>query len=295
MSTCFLCCSLHIQVIRDWKTKASLCYAFIEYESADDCERAYMKMDNVCELWIDGSFSCEPGRLIFLFLSTTFVCVQALIDDRRIRVDFSQSVSKLWNQYHRGDRSMINKASADEAGSGGRFQLKSAARTSKLSDEDAMLFAHSDVLPPSVGTSSRGGGGGGVPPDAAARAKAVAASVGQKMSHGAVRDSGGSGSQGSNRDDHSGHSSFRDGSIGASRGGASGSAGTGKHDARAASSARRSRSRSPPRGSSHSGGHNSRSDRDSRRSRSRERNRDRDRHRDRRSRSRSRSRDRRRR
>ncbi|GAB2219722.1 hypothetical protein Droror1_Dr00007359 [Drosera rotundifolia] len=59
------------QVIRDYKTGDSLCYAFIEFESNAACEQAYFKMDN------------------------------ALIDDRRIHVDFSQSVSKLWNQYRR--------------------------------------------------------------------------------------------------------------------------------------------------------------------------------------------------
>lgn len=56
-------------IIRDFKTGDSLCYAFIEFEDKDACEQAYFKMDN------------------------------ALIDDRRIHVDFSQSVSKLWNQY----------------------------------------------------------------------------------------------------------------------------------------------------------------------------------------------------
>lgn len=55
------CC----EIIRDWKTGESLCYAFIEFEKEDDCEKAYFKMDNV------------------------------LIDDRRIHVDFSQSVSKI--------------------------------------------------------------------------------------------------------------------------------------------------------------------------------------------------------
>lgn len=59
------------EIIRDFKTGDSLCYAFIEFESNDACERAYFKMDN------------------------------ALIDDRRIKVDFSQSVSKLWNQFRR--------------------------------------------------------------------------------------------------------------------------------------------------------------------------------------------------
>ncbi|KAL7987689.1 hypothetical protein Chor_006608 [Crotalus horridus] len=52
------------EVIRDWKTGESLCYAFIEFEKEEDCEKAYFKMDNV------------------------------LIDDRRIHVDFSQSVAK---------------------------------------------------------------------------------------------------------------------------------------------------------------------------------------------------------
>nr|XP_048700229.1 peptidyl-prolyl cis-trans isomerase-like 4 isoform X2 [Caretta caretta] len=53
------------EVIRDWKTGESLCYAFIEFEKEEDCEKAYFKMDNV------------------------------LIDDRRIHVDFSQSVAKI--------------------------------------------------------------------------------------------------------------------------------------------------------------------------------------------------------
>uniref|UniRef100_A0A7N8XH24 Peptidyl-prolyl cis-trans isomerase n=1 Tax=Mastacembelus armatus TaxID=205130 RepID=A0A7N8XH24_9TELE len=53
------------EIIRDWKTGDSLCYAFIEFEKQEDCEKAYFKMDNV------------------------------LIDDRRIHVDFSQSVAKI--------------------------------------------------------------------------------------------------------------------------------------------------------------------------------------------------------
>ncbi|KAL6567643.1 cytochrome P450 monooxygenase 59 [Orobanche gracilis] len=72
------------EVIRDHKTGDSLCYAFIEdyieniqqacmtkFEDKEACEQAYFKMDN------------------------------ALIDDRRIHVDFSQSVAKLWSQYKR--------------------------------------------------------------------------------------------------------------------------------------------------------------------------------------------------
>ncbi|XP_053397607.1 peptidyl-prolyl cis-trans isomerase-like 4 isoform X2 [Mercenaria mercenaria] len=53
------------EVIRDHKTQESLQYAFIEFDNPQSCENAYFKMDNV------------------------------LIDDRRIHVDFSQSVSKI--------------------------------------------------------------------------------------------------------------------------------------------------------------------------------------------------------
>ena len=52
------------EVIRDHKTNDSLQYAFVEFDDQKSCEQAYFKMDNV------------------------------LIDDRRIHVDFSQSVSK---------------------------------------------------------------------------------------------------------------------------------------------------------------------------------------------------------
>lgn len=57
------------EIIRDHKTGDSLNYAFIEYENEGSCIEAYEKMNNV------------------------------LIDDRRIKVDFSQSVSKLWNRF----------------------------------------------------------------------------------------------------------------------------------------------------------------------------------------------------
>ncbi|KAF2017557.1 cyclophilin-like protein [Aaosphaeria arxii CBS 175.79] len=56
---------LSCEIIRDKKTGDSLQYAFIEYENQKDCEQAYFKMDGV------------------------------LIDDHRIHVDFSQSVSKI--------------------------------------------------------------------------------------------------------------------------------------------------------------------------------------------------------
>jgi len=53
------------QVIRDKKTGDSLQYAFIEFDRKEDAEQAYFKMQNV------------------------------LVDDRRIWVDFSQSVARM--------------------------------------------------------------------------------------------------------------------------------------------------------------------------------------------------------
>ncbi|KAI5074152.1 hypothetical protein GOP47_0010113 [Adiantum capillus-veneris] len=60
---------LSIDIIRDHKTNKSLCYGFVEFETKEACEVAYLKMNN------------------------------ARIDDRRIHVDFSQSVHKLWARY----------------------------------------------------------------------------------------------------------------------------------------------------------------------------------------------------
>lgn len=62
---------LSCEVIRDKRTGDSLQYAFIEFENQKDCEQAYFKMQGV------------------------------LIDDHRIHVDFSQSVSRVqddWTQ-----------------------------------------------------------------------------------------------------------------------------------------------------------------------------------------------------
>lgn len=58
-------------IIRDNKTGDSLQYAFIEFDNKKSCENAYFKMD------------------------------QVLIDDRRVHVDFSQSVSKLSEAWRR--------------------------------------------------------------------------------------------------------------------------------------------------------------------------------------------------
>mmetsp|Transcript_13048 Transcript_13048/g.31756 ORF Transcript_13048/g.31756 Transcript_13048/m.31756 type:complete len:668 (-) Transcript_13048:203-2206(-) len=82
------------EIIRDPDTGASLQYAFVEFTSNESCNEAYLKMNN------------------------------ALVDDRRIRVDFSQSVAKVWDRYHKkyrmGDRSGIDRGFVDVSRSSGR-------------------------------------------------------------------------------------------------------------------------------------------------------------------------------
>lgn len=87
------------EIIRDWKTGESLQYAFIEFETAVMCEQAHLKMENV------------------------------LIDDRRIHVDFSQSVAKLWNSWRRGDRDLTNQPVPSEK----RLELKPQFRNDQAS------------------------------------------------------------------------------------------------------------------------------------------------------------------
>ncbi|GAB0134167.1 Peptidyl-prolyl cis-trans isomerase cyp10 [Epichloe bromicola] len=84
---------LSCEVIRDQKTGDSLQYAFIEYEDKGSCEAAYFKMQGV------------------------------LIDDRRIHVDFSQSVSKLSDVW-RKDTNNKRKTNASRGGWGGVRELE---------------------------------------------------------------------------------------------------------------------------------------------------------------------------
>ncbi|XP_076168079.1 peptidyl-prolyl cis-trans isomerase sig-7 [Ptiloglossa arizonensis] len=73
------------EVIRDRQSGDSLQYAFIEFAERKSCEEAYFKMDNV------------------------------LIDDRRIHVDFSQSVAKMrWRGKGKGIQYFDDKT--DEVG-----------------------------------------------------------------------------------------------------------------------------------------------------------------------------------
>ncbi|TKY84558.1 hypothetical protein EX895_006460 [Sporisorium graminicola] len=92
---------LSCEVIKDKKTGDSLQYAFIEFDKKDDAERAYFKMQNV------------------------------LVDDRRIWVDFSQSVSRLhgdWVKKRNGGREAPKghyKWGGDSNGSSGPARVDS--------------------------------------------------------------------------------------------------------------------------------------------------------------------------
>ena len=90
---------LTCEVIKDHKTGDSLQYAFIEFENEDDCVSAYFKMDNV------------------------------LIDDRRIHVDFCQSLAKVKGVRHR-------KLSSEKESLADRF----APKSQKKGDDYEMVF-----------------------------------------------------------------------------------------------------------------------------------------------------------
>ncbi|KAL7563301.1 hypothetical protein ACA910_016661 [Epithemia clementina (nom. ined.)] len=61
--------NVQVEIVRDQETGQSLNYAFAEFTTPQQATQAYLKMN------------------------------QTLIDDRRIIVDFSQSVAKLWDRY----------------------------------------------------------------------------------------------------------------------------------------------------------------------------------------------------
>jgi peptidyl-prolyl cis-trans isomerase-like 4 len=95
---------LSCEVIRDHKTGDSLQYAFIEFEDQKSCEEAYSKMDGV------------------------------LIDDRRIHVDFSQSVSRLSDVWRSETNNKRKKAAS--RGKGGWGGVKELEKWRQYRNED---------------------------------------------------------------------------------------------------------------------------------------------------------------
>ncbi|KAI4862604.1 cyclophilin-like domain-containing protein [Hypoxylon rubiginosum] len=93
---------LSCEVIRDKKTGDSLQYAFIEFEDKGACEAGYFKMQGV------------------------------LIDDRRIHVDFSQSVSKLAEVWRGGENAKRKR----KHGGGGWGGVKGLEKWRKYREEE---------------------------------------------------------------------------------------------------------------------------------------------------------------
>ncbi|KAG7097448.1 hypothetical protein E1B28_004793 [Marasmius oreades] len=94
------------QVIRDKKTGDSLQYAFIEFDKREEAEQAYFKMQNV------------------------------LIDDKRIWVDFSQSVARLNNSWSNDIKKAPKYSRGAGSGFGGRDDLVKTSRYRKDEDEE---------------------------------------------------------------------------------------------------------------------------------------------------------------
>ncbi|KAL8905308.1 MAG: hypothetical protein Q9171_006717 [Xanthocarpia ochracea] len=90
------------EVIRDKRTGDSLQYAFIEFEDQKACEQAYFKMQGV------------------------------LIDDHRIHVDFSQSVSRLSDTW----RTATNSKRANQSGGFGGVANLEKKRQYRAVDPD---------------------------------------------------------------------------------------------------------------------------------------------------------------
>ncbi|KAF6237406.1 hypothetical protein HO173_004296 [Letharia columbiana] len=94
------------EVIRDKRTKDSLQYAFIEFENQKDCEQAYFKMQGV------------------------------LIDDHRIHVDFSQSVSRLSDKWRTATNSKRAQHGGGFGGIAGLEKKRQFRAIDPKSDED---------------------------------------------------------------------------------------------------------------------------------------------------------------
>ena len=97
------------EVIRDQKSGDSLQYAFIEFENEEDCIKAYFKMDNV------------------------------LIDDRRIHVDFSQSLAKVKGLSRR------KYSEEDPEGGGKKGKKEDGLVAKKKAEDDGYEMVFGDV------------------------------------------------------------------------------------------------------------------------------------------------------
>ncbi|KAG6811932.1 hypothetical protein H0H92_005161 [Tricholoma furcatifolium] len=125
------------QVIRDKRTGDSLQYAFIEFDKREDAEQV-KSLHYVSSIFADN------------LLEAYFKMQNVLVDDRRIWVDFSQSVAKLnthWsNDISRGPKMM----KSHHAGFGGRQDLE---KTRRYREEDTRHHGHEYGMVFDVGDS----------------------------------------------------------------------------------------------------------------------------------------------
>ncbi|KAF8227634.1 cyclophilin-like protein [Tricholoma matsutake] len=101
------------QVIRDKRTGDSLQYAFIEFDKREDAEQAYFKMQNV------------------------------LVDDRRIWVDFSQSVARINSSW---SNEIIRAPRVKARGGGGFAGRDDLEKTRRYRDEEEKSDKYSMVF-----------------------------------------------------------------------------------------------------------------------------------------------------
>ena len=97
------------KIVRDKKTKQSLKYGFIEFAKIEDCENAYLKMDG------------------------------ALIDDYRIKIDFSQSVKRMGNG-HRDQEIKKNKNEKDKDKEEKEMIFENKNRYNKYKDKELHIM-----------------------------------------------------------------------------------------------------------------------------------------------------------
>ena len=98
------------KIVRDKKTKQSLKYGFIEFAKIEDCENAYKKMDG------------------------------ALIDDYRIKIDFSQSVKKSGNGDWAQNLKKNNKNKKEENEEENEIILENKNRYNKYKDKELHIM-----------------------------------------------------------------------------------------------------------------------------------------------------------
>ena len=98
------------KIVRDKKTKQSLKYGFIEFAKIEDCENAYLQMDG------------------------------ALIDDYRIKVDFSQSVKKIGVDERESENKKFKKNEREEKKEEREMIFDSNNRYNKYKDKELHIM-----------------------------------------------------------------------------------------------------------------------------------------------------------